>query len=983
MSRCIPCLFRAPRSAVGIVALLVMLAGCGEQPVDVLPEDPPVGVDSDGDGISDADEVAGWTVFVDQSGQGALVERHVSSDPEVADTDGDGLDDKQERDLRTDPASADTDSDGLSDADEINVWGSSPTNVDTDGDATDGGSKPVNNTLFDGNEVSSLRTSPTLADTDGDKISDFVEVIERGNEFHPLIANLPQMELSYEGETDLRVNISFDDASQESETREAGLSWEESTTFSGSTTGTVKVWAEVSGKVWGEAGAGVNTNKGGGEIAASAGVSAEVSATLSASSTESSQESYQQAVETSRQQGRSLESGTLGIGISVRNAGDVSFNLSDLAITAVRRDLDDPTRFTTVATLSMPGGVVLSPGDASGALRAEVEIPANLALELMANPQTLAFETGRFDLLDDEDRNFAFLSEVTNAQTGLVTIEYGNGNVVRSRVATNVKREGGQITGMPLGEVLTDVLGLPFETEQHSDGNQILTSLFDEQADQDVANLEGEGSLWAVVVSEGIDLPGPTDFQDIVLRAGEAVYLLYVRDQDDDGLFARDEFTFGTDDTLADTDGDGLTDYEEVKEGWSVADIGVSPYPQRVYPDPTRADTDGDSMTDAEEMALGTDPRNADTDGEGVLDSEDPDPLDALVPVNQPPVIDAFDVTPNGLMATLTATVTEPDDPGAVVEVLMQWGDGTEETVTDNFENIALMHDYSESGQYTITLTATDNRNGITSDTRDVDVTSFPLDGLIAEYRMNAGDVYSIVSSNSDYMPDSRPDAPTREPGDPPGPTDGRLYRWTNTAWNGSGDGGVYIATDRFNVAESAFYFGNTNASDEQYGNVIVPNLGFEQSFSLAVWVREDDQGGWLVGQEQWAALELLTNAAGVEFTIPGAGGVTLTDNTPLEEDAWHFYVATVFFDESISSTTVRLFRDGNVVATQSGVGGSMGYLNPDPGMPLLIGEASAEDNDFNPVRAYLDEVRVWDRALSTAEVRVLCEEGGLSCPGS
>jgi len=60
-----------------------------------------------------------------------------------------------------------------------------------------------------------------------------------------------------------------------------------------------------------------------------------------------------------------------------------------------------------------------------------------------------------------------------------------------------------------------------------------------------------------------------------------------------------------------------------------------------------------------------------------------------------------------------------------------------------------------------------------------------------------------------------------------------------------------------------------------------------------------------------------------------------------------------------------------------------MGYLNPDTNMPLLIGEASAEASDFSPVRAYIDDARVWNRALGAAEVRLLCELGEHSCPAS
>lgn len=57
--------------------------------------------------------------------------------------------------------------------------------------------------------------------------------------------------------------------------------------------------------------------------------------------------------------------------------------------------------------------------------------------------------------------------------------------------------------------------------------------------------------------------------------------------------------------SLTDTDGDGLTDEEEVKYGT----------------DPLKADTDGDSLTDYEEIMIWkTDPLKADTDGDGFDD---------------------------------------------------------------------------------------------------------------------------------------------------------------------------------------------------------------------------------------------------------------------------------------------------------------------------------------------------------------------------
>ncbi len=102
------------------------------------------GADTDGDGVSTADELAGWDVVISRGGT-QLSTRKVTSDPSKADTDSDGLTDGQERSRFIDPASDDTDADLLKDADEVNIWVSNPADVDTDNDSTG------NSGLFDGN----------------------------------------------------------------------------------------------------------------------------------------------------------------------------------------------------------------------------------------------------------------------------------------------------------------------------------------------------------------------------------------------------------------------------------------------------------------------------------------------------------------------------------------------------------------------------------------------------------------------------------------------------------------------------------------------------------------------------------------------------------------------------------------------------------------------------------------------------------------
>lgn len=106
-------------------------------------------------------------------------------------------------------------------------------------------------------------------------------------------------------------------------------------------------------------------------------------------------------------------------------------------------------------------------------------------------------------------------------------------------------------------------------------------------------------------------------------------------DTDGDGLTNQQELAAGTSLTLTDTDGDGLTDGDEVNthktnplqsdtdsDGLSDGEE-VNTYST----DPNRADTDGDGVSDGDEVKNNTSPTNSDTDGDGVPDGEDKDPL--------------------------------------------------------------------------------------------------------------------------------------------------------------------------------------------------------------------------------------------------------------------------------------------------------------------------------------------------------------------
>ncbi|MFO1020403.1 MAG: hypothetical protein U0903_06870 [Planctomycetales bacterium] len=157
-------------------------------------------LDDDGDGLvnfleDSSDPTSGWTVTVHgvsstPNVQGAISARHVVSDSKKADTDGDGLTDKEEFDLKTDPTLADTDGDGLNDVDEVTIVNNGPgvprtitlkydpLDADLDNDLRSDGDE-VNTPIIVkvvGKADEAVFSDPTVADVDLDGLVDGEEL---------------------------------------------------------------------------------------------------------------------------------------------------------------------------------------------------------------------------------------------------------------------------------------------------------------------------------------------------------------------------------------------------------------------------------------------------------------------------------------------------------------------------------------------------------------------------------------------------------------------------------------------------------------------------------------------------------------------------------------------------------------------------------------------------------------------------------------
>lgn len=702
-------------------ALAIALAGCsGGDAVD--PND------RDGDGLTNAQETEGWDVVVDELGYGLaadasfLTRRRVTSDPDIADTDGDGLDDGVELAERSDPRRPDTDNDGLDDAAERNVYKSNLLTADSDGDAID----PDGNTvplaaMFDGAELAA-GTSPTLADTDGDGQDDRAERDVTNRD--PRVAEIPQVDMQPAGEIDIRLFVEYADSMGTEETYGSERIQTESQSTSRSDTestavthaassggegffddlefskagalkffggkalelgrsaacgsaaegGEVKfdkdnpnAFKETLGVVSDAAGAVLNaTGLADTELCAEA--TPETTNTTSMTLTQESSSSLTQSSSeyrtTRNERTETAARGVVNLGFTFANAGISTVELVAPTVTMMQW-VPSPNpeaalgagTFRTLATLKPAENeesvAVLSPSGPGSTVTIQMtadELNPALIKDFLARPEALFFSPGQFELNDRDGVAFDFLVEETYNRTANLVIDNGREDIRRFQVATNVERnDSGDFAGVSMKTLLNDVLEIPYETREVERRNAAGEMVMVEElhsiegfANERTPNIgrpaqgipgDAQG-FWIVYTKRESEARADLPFDDVRMYAGDEIRLVYVRDADGDGLLEREERLYNTRDDSVDLDGDGLTDFQEVKNGWIVTiaydDAGQrAEVAYRVSSNPQLFDADGDGLNDLEEMGFGTDPNNADTDDDGLFDSCEISPLDA------------------------------------------------------------------------------------------------------------------------------------------------------------------------------------------------------------------------------------------------------------------------------------------------------------------------------------------------------------------
>lgn len=625
---------------------------------------PPSGptIDTDGDGLADSAEQNGWTVTVHLS-NGDIMQTTVTSDPTIADTDEDGLGDAQELLSGSNPRNSDTDGDTIIDLVEIVQWHSSPTKQDTDGD----GLSDAGDLVFE--------TSLILADTDGDSMDDREELFLFNR--NPLMADLPRPQIVV-GDYSLQVEVSssYTDVTgvtrSSQSTLSSGVSQAQSRALNRSDTRSTESANKSSTEFGGEVGysskdgfAGKANFNQGFEQSTARGFSSTVDTQTASESQQTFENSVSEAFDVSELQSvtRSIDSAQVQATINVANQGEVPFTITNLEISLQRQDRSTGGSFTPVATLRPSGGQALSlnlgPFDSErGPIIFEnTDIFPNVVEELIREPQGLVFKVANFDVLDAQGNNFAFSSATVSSRTVGLTVDYGDGRVENFRIAThNSFGADGLPTGITmqramelaglnllpddatlpdplpvtLGNATTGSVGTLREGINGM-GTERLVRVRGVQ--NDLRDLDFPEKKFWTIQTNNPNVDPDEDFSTIQLRAGDEFLLLFTRDLDQDGLHELEENFYGSSDNNLDSDGDGLSDAEEVRIGWTVQ---VKPgSPLLVFSSPGRNDSDLDGLTDDEERANLTNPNKQDTDNDGLSDRQEI--LDTLIlPLGDP-----------------------------------------------------------------------------------------------------------------------------------------------------------------------------------------------------------------------------------------------------------------------------------------------------------------------------------------------------------
>ena len=192
-------------------------------------------------------------------------------------------------------------------------------------------------------------------------------------------------------------------------------------------------------------------------------------------------------------------------------------------------------------------------------------------------------------------------------------------------------------------------------------------------------------------------------------------------------------------------------------------------------------------------------------------------------------------------------------------------------------------------------------------------------------------------------------------------PFNGNANDESGNGWNGTGTN-LTLTQDRFGIANSAYYF-NGSSSFIDFGLVPIPIT----NFSVSVWVNSSETNRGVVIQnsrnDTGFNLELfLVQNGTISFEVVHSYNNFNRVTMPIGNGTWHHIVALCYQD------FIKLYLDGELQSTNTGVIGTQSNYS------LIAGKDPAASDYF--YRGSMDDIRVYNRTLSEAEILELYNEG-------
>lgn len=507
-----------------------------------------------------------------------LVAPALVEEGEDGDIDNDGTLDAQDSDI---------DGDGLSNTDEINLFGTNPRRADTDGDGW--------------NDATEVLTYDASSDP---------------YRFSPLIADQPRIQLIIAGVPDIGYIKTSTTGTSTEESFTEGKSITSGRTVSNKNTSTTKMEHEWSLET--EVGQEVKlgtTNTYTVVWNATAGVKgsyAQESAyewgeEWSASNTSE----FEKASTYARTNEISYQSGYIRVPVYIRNNGDVGYTITAVSVSSYALNPYSSESLSMVGNLDFQSGsgftsLTIPPGEQKGPFYFEntgLDIGLIPGLTTKAAAVVTAVSGYTITITDDNGTTHDFSGTSTNvaALCTEVAIDYGPGltpekDAEKYMVATRTKfnPDYTSLDNLYFAATLDEVLGILHITFAE-DQTGVYTGL---SSLNGIANDSARRAYWYVCVqddgSDTVTLYSVKlrsfDLGGLEVHPGQKVSFIYSVDADNDGLPLRIEELIGSSDSIIDSDGDNIRDYDEVK-GWERNGALYAT-------NPALADTDRDDLND-------------------------------------------------------------------------------------------------------------------------------------------------------------------------------------------------------------------------------------------------------------------------------------------------------------------------------------------------------------------------------------------------